>query len=365
MKFWGFIFLILPLAGQAFVMWRTWQLLPVCGALRWGAMTLMTLAFAMMFINFTHLPDALPMPLATIIYEVGTSWIMILLYLVMLFLVLSLGQLLHLIPPAFLHRSAAGSISVAVLMTAIFTYGYFHYLHKVRVPLEIRTAKSLKRPLRFVVVSDLHLGYHNRRTELARWIDLINREHPDAVLIVGDLVDHSIRPVREQQMAEEFHRVQAPVFACAGNHDYYTGIEDVRQFCHAADITMVQDSVIHFEDIQIVCRDDRTNPQRKSLTELIRSVTPERFIIELDHQPYRLEEACHAGVDIEFAGHTHYGQVWPISWITDCVYEDAWGYLRKGASQFYVSSGLGIWGAKFRIGTQSEYVVADIRNQQR
>ena len=42
------------------------------------------------------------------------------------------------------------------------------------------------------------------------------------------------------------------------------------------------------------------------------------------------------------------------------IYEDAFGPLKKGYTQYYVSSGIGIWGGKFHIGTRSEYVVADI-----
>lgn len=49
-----------------------------------------------------------------------------------------------------------------------------------------------------------------------------------------------------------------------------------------------------------------------------------------------------------------------ISWVTDALYEVAYGSLRKGKTQYYVSSGMGIWGGKFRIGTQSEYVVLSI-----
>ena len=45
----------------------------------------------------------------------------------------------------------------------------------------------------------------------------------------------------------------------------------------------------------------------------------------------------------------------------DFIYEDAFGPLQKGNTQYYVSSGIGIWGGKFRIGTRSEYVVADIK----
>ena len=53
-----------------------------------------------------------------------------------------------------------------------------------------------------------------------------------------------------------------------------------------------------------------------------------------------------------------------VEYITDAVYEDAFGPLQKGKTQYYVSSGLGIWGAKFRVGTRSEYVVDSLKNKE-
>ena len=85
------------------------------------------------------------------------------------------------------------------------------------------------------------------------------------------------------------------------------------------------------------------------------------YTILLDHQPYHLEEAQQCGIDFQFSGHTHYGQVWPVSWLEDIIYEDAFGPLRKGRTGYYVSSGIGIWGGKFRIGTRSEYIVAELK----
>lgn len=35
------------------------------------------------------------------------------------------------------------------------------------------------------------------------------------------------------------------------------------------------------------------------------------------------------------------------------IYEDAFGPLKKGNTQYYVSFGIGNWGGKFRIGTRS------------
>ena len=84
------------------------------------------------------------------------------------------------------------------------------------------------------------------------------------------------------------------------------------------------------------------------------------YTILLDHQPYALNEAQNAGIDFQVSGHTHYGQVWPVSWITDAIYEDSHGFLQKGRTSYYVTSGIGIWGGKFRIGTDSEYIVCTL-----
>ena len=112
--------------------------------------------------------------------------------------------------------------------------------------------------------------------------------------------------------------------------------------------------------INIIGRDDRTNLRRASVETLIKKTDTSKFTILLDHQPYHLEEAEKAGIDFQLSGHTHYGQVWPISWIEDAIYENAYGPLTKGKTRYFVTSGIGIWGGKFRIGTRSEYLVATI-----
>jgi hypothetical protein len=129
----------------------------------------------------------------------------------------------------------------------------------------------------------------------------------------------------------------------------------------------LQDSAAVFKDICIIGRDDRTNQHRKSLgkimTENASLTSHPSFLILLDHQPYHLEQAEKQKIDFQFSGHTHHGQVWPISWITEAIYECAFGPHQRGNTQYYVSSGIGLWGGKFRIGTRSEYVVVTISNK--
>ena len=360
MKLWGILFLVVPLLGSAYVFWRTWQLLPFCTLAKTVILILMALALMLIYVTFSGTIDKLPMWLAATVYHVSMSWLIILFYLFMVFLVLDLGRWVHLIPPSFTRHSVVGTLSVCGFMVGIFVYGYFNYRHKVRVAIDLKTEKQLVRPLKMVMVSDLHLGYHNRRAELARWVNLMNAEKPDMILIGGDIIDRSMRPLLEERMHEEFKKLQAPIYACLGNHEYYSQYEEALQFYRDAGIHLLIDSVTVVNGIQVIGRDDRFNVHRKSLPELMQDVDGSRYTILLDHQPFHLDQAEKAGVDFQLSGHTHYGQVWPASWVEKGIYENAYGPLQKGKTQYFVTSGLGIWGGKFRIGTQSEYLVVTL-----
>ncbi len=423
---WLIIFLILPIVGVLYTAWRMWHLLPFSIAMKWVAVGVLVVWFSTIFIAFSGALEKMPLFAATAVYEVGFSFIFILLYLVMLFLVLDVGRLVHIVPKAWLFDNGYTSIGIFAFMLLIFGYGSIHYNNKVReqidikrlvhiVPkawlfdngytsigifafmllifgygsihynnkvreqIDIKTDKAIsleKKSTKIVLLSDLHLGYHNRRSDFRKWVDMINAEQPDLILTAGDIIDISVRPLMEENVAEEFHRLKAPVYACLGNHEYYSNQPKARRFYREAGITLLQDSVAKIGNLCIIGRDDRTNMQRKSLamimeearkkgfiSDLHHGKSSDEFFILLDHQPYHLEEAEQNGIDFQFSGHTHHGQVWPVSWVTDALYEKAYGSLQKGNTQYYISSGLGIWGGKFRIGTQSEYVVLTIEHK--
>lgn len=362
------IFMLLPLMGIAYVSWHVWMLLPIATGWKLAVIGTGLLCFLLLFYNFGGGLNKLPLPLARVSYTVGTSSIFILLYLTMIFLLLDIGRLIHLVPKTWLHANGVTAVAIAGLLITVFLCGNLHYYNKVRVPITITTTKPLPHDYRIVMLSDLHLGFHNTRADLARWVDMINAEQPNLILIAGDIIDNSVRPLIEEDMAAEFHRLQAPVYACLGNHEYYSGSPRAQQFYRDAGIHLLIDSVAVIDSsLVIIGRDDRANHRRKPINQLIADVSSslgegqgEAFTILLDHQPYHLEQAEAVGIDFQLSGHTHRGQVWPISWITDALYECSWGRHQRGNTQYYVSSGIGLWGGKFRIGTQSEYVVTTL-----
>ena len=361
MKMGFLLFMLLPLASIVYVLWHVYQLLPLPTWGKWLVVVLLAMAFGMLFVGVSRRLDEMPMALATIVYEIGTSSLIILLYLFMLFVVLDLGKLFHLVPATFLKNSLWGSVAVFSIILVTFIYGGLHYHHKVRETITLTNGNSQKSEEKTIVMmTDLHLGYHNQRLELHRWVELVNAENPDLILIAGDIIDRSIRPLEEQKMWEEFRQLKAPVVACLGNHEYYAGQPNSLGFYEKAGIRLLRDEVLQMGDLAIVGRDDRTNFKRKAVKALTAGIDSSKYVILLDHQPYHLEDAEQNGVDFQLSGHTHHGQVWPISWITESIYECAFGSHQRGNTRYYVSSGIGIWGGKFRIGTRSEYVVAKL-----
>jgi predicted MPP superfamily phosphohydrolase len=357
-------FLLLVLGALGYVLWHVWCVLPFTKPLKWLAVLLLAAILVSMFFFIGGGLDKMPLNLASVMYEVSTSSVIVLLYLVLTFFLMDVARCCHLLPRSLFHESWTATLSILVLLTAVFVAGNIKYRHKVRVPLQLTTDKPIGREYKIVMVSDLHIGYHNRRAELARWIDLINAEQPDFILVAGDIIDMSMRPITEEKMAEEFRRLSAPVYACLGNHEYYSRVPAARQFYKEAGIRLLMDEAVMVDSvITVVGRDDRTNPERNPLSKVVGNAPDSTYTIVLDHQPYELERAEQAKVDFQLSGHTHRGQVWPISWITDAIYECSYGSWQRGNTQFYVSSGLGIWGGKFRIGTQSEYVVATLTSK--
>lgn len=204
---WLIIFLILPIVGVLYTAWRMWHLLPFSIAMKWVAVGVLVMWFSTIFIAFSGALEKMPLFAATAVYEVGFSFIFILLYLVMLFLVLDVGRLVHIVPKAWLFDNGYTSMGIFAFMLLIFGYGNIHYNNNVREQIDIKPDKAIcldKKSTKIVLLSDLHLGYHNRRSDFKKWVDMINAEQPDLILIAGDIIDNSVRPLMEENVAAEF-----------------------------------------------------------------------------------------------------------------------------------------------------------------
>lgn len=324
---------------------------------------LATFCFILSFSLRSSLAPQFEQPL----YSIGTTWFFASIYFFMFLAAIDIVYaLLHL-------RGSSDSLPrilrlalVILLPLNVLAYGYFHYRDKQRRELTYDFSQNAPQQtsMTLVVLSDLHLGYTIGAAELNEWIALINREKPDAVLLVGDIIDCDVRPLLHDSLAPLFCKIQSRygTYAVPGNHEYIAGIDRSCRFLRQAGIHLLRDSAaILGNSLRIVGRDDRSNPRRMPLARLMQeSPGQELPTIVLDHQPYHLEEAARSHADLQLSGHTHDGQIWPASWFVRRLYEQPHGPLQKEKTNYYVTSGIGLWGGKFRIGTDSEYLVVHL-----
>ena len=81
----------------------------------------------------------------------------------------------------------------------------------------------------------------------------------------------------------------------------------------------------------------------------------------MDHRPLDLQAVSRSNVDVQFSGHTHDGQLFPINLITNMVYELSWGYKKIRNTHFFVTSGLRLWGPQVKTAGKSEIMCVDIQ----
>ena len=56
------------------------------------------------------------------------------------------------------------------------------------------------------------------------------------------------------------------------------------------------------------------------------------------------------------SGHTHNGQIFPFNLLVKLQFKYIYGLYKEKTSRLYVSSGIGCWGPKMRIGSNNEIV---------
>jgi len=312
-----------------------------------------------------------PLIIQKFLYSSGTVWLGIMLYLSAFFFITDiiyfLNRFLNYLPPATKKNYRKIQVfSGYILVLCLSIYGNYHFMNPQVVEQKISIAKKVGdyKHLKIVGISDLHLGVANDNKRLEKYVRLINDQHPDLIMIAGDLIDNNVLPLEKERMWETLNELQAPLgtYFCMGNHEYMVGIRAGMNFLRKTNMhLLIDNSVLINESIQIVGRDDlQRRPNRKSLKELVKDMDTNLPIFLIDHEPYHLNEAEENGIDLQFSGHTHQGQIFPVNLIVNKMYEISYGYERRGDTHYYITSGLGLWGPPFRIGTKSEIVVLNI-----
>lgn len=315
------------------------------------------------------LGNHLPLWLSHLLERVGGYWIMLFIFILMGTILADALRILNhffgIFPAWVVNQYAQAKLyylfSLIIILIAISIIGFFRYanprISEISISLNHRT--QIDQNITIVAVSDIHLGNLIGKQRFSAWVDLINRQKADIILIAGDIFDHNMKTVENQNLDAELAKLSAKygVYAIPGNHDYYAGIDNALGYLKKSGIHVLRDqSVIIDNKMMIIGRDDITNRNRRSLDSLLNGKPTNLPRIVMDHQPQSFKESIAENIDFHLSGHTHNGQIFPVSWVVSKIYELGYGYRQSGNTHFYVSSGLGLWGAPIRFGTRSEIV---------
>ena len=227
------------------------------------------------------------------------------------------------------------------------------------------------KPLKLGVITDMHLGRLITAGRLARAMELLAPEKPDAIFYVGDIIDDHIK-LDADATAAALALTQPPLghWAVPGNHEYISGsIDKSMDFLHRVGMQVLRDQWAVVNDGFVLAgRDDLGKPgftgtQRASLTDILADLPAQYHrlpMVVLDHQPAALDEAREAGTALMLSGHTHYGQLWPFNFVTELKYENPLGLLTKGNFHSIVSAGTGTWGPPLRTTSRAQVLLVTV-----
>ncbi len=348
---------------------RSWQSLPKVGWVQ----ILFTVAFVVLSLSFfiaMALGDRLPVAVTMVVENLGAYWVIGLLYFVIAALFFDLLRLSnHFLKfyPDWVYTNYP-QIKLAVFLGVIGLFAVFSVIGNYRfrhpsvreIEVEVPSSNAFTQEMTIAMASDVHLGNVIRKGRLRKYVELLNNQKADVILFAGDLIDHSIRSVEAQRMDEELRTLKAPmgVYGIFGNHEYYGGnIKRAEDFYARSGITLLRDTAITVANrFLLVGRDDVSQHRRKSLESILEGAPSGLPRILLEHNPAKMADAVNNGIDLQLSGHTHNGQIFPISLLVGKLYPVPYGFAKSGKTNYYVSSGLGLWAAPVRIGTRSEIV---------
>ena len=224
--------------------------------------------------------------------------------------------------------------------------------------------------IRVALISDLHVGPARGRGLVQQVVDDVNAQEPDLVLIAGDLTDGTVAQVGDDlaPLAE----LSAPlgVFGVSGNHEFYfddggawldewerLGISTLRN--ERTEITVDGATI----DLAGVHDETAPAPYEPDLEAALAGRDQDRFVLLLAHEPLQAPEASDAGVELQFSGHTHGGQMWPIMYLVPLQQPTVQGLDQVGDTTIFTTRGAGAWGPPVRVGAPPEISMLTLQSR--
>ncbi len=210
--------------------------------------------------------------------------------------------------------------------------------------------------MRVALVTDLHVGPMHDASWARRVVDLVMAEHPDLIVLGGDLVDGP--PDDVAAYLAPLADLDAPlgVVGVTGNHEMLGGEEEGAAWVAAYESLGIDvlgnESVVLTrggDEITVVGVHDPTGEGALAYDPdaAFAGVDPDGFTLLVAHQPSAATPG--RGVDLQLSGHTHGGQLWPAHLLVPLEDPVTAGLGEADGVPVFVSRGVGTSGPPVRV----------------
>jgi uncharacterized protein len=273
----------------------------------------------------------------------------------------------------FLRASAAVAGGMALYSSEIAR----HEISVLTHTLGIRNLPDAFQNYRVAQISDIHFDEFTEPFFVRRVVEHVNLLKPDVVLMTGDFVSQG--PLGRAYAYGAIFRcldilrgIEAPRFACMGNHDSILGAPLLRPIFASYDIPLLMNAHVALERggerlwlcgvgeyLTEIPDLDRTVPARPDGPVLLMGHCPDFADVVLAHPRGRL-------VDLMLSGHSHGGQVrLPLVGALQTPlgakkYVEGLYHLEQ--MQLYVNRGIGTVGLPIRLNCPPEITLFTLQN---
>lgn len=170
---------------------------------------------------------------------------------------------------------------------------------------------------KIVHITDIQGDQYTGTEEIAGYIKKVNKQQPDLIIFTGDLISYGTDYIK--QSAKELGKTNATygTFAVVGDHDYWAGVDKVKQALTQEGIPLLQ------EENHTITVDSATNISITGITEVYSKQADPRDVdsltststgtlkIHASHQidDFLISKAQQNSYNLMLAGHTHGGQI--------------------------------------------------------
>jgi predicted MPP superfamily phosphohydrolase len=230
-------------------------------------------------------------------------------------------------------------------------------------------------------LSDFHYDEHFSAVPLRAAIEIVNRLHPDLVVLTGDFVTV---PIFHRRL-HTAKRAASAVEPCAGllallhprlgtvsilgNHDVESDPRRVIEALESHGIPVLRNRVIPIEQGGSrvwLCGLDSVWAGNPDMDLALRGVPAEELVVLLVHEPDFADKAAHYPVDLQLSGHSHGGQIWlpgiGAPWLPLFGRKYPRGLYRVGPLTLYTNIGLGTIRLPIRLNCPPEVTLFTLRS---